>query len=180
VSTPEHELPPLKEGYEDEFGPIDPEVYQAARKIWPTAVRFGEFALHDRQLVLNLMMESVANVSRSIAKGTNIEHLNGYLLRTFKHRVVRDREKRLPRSEPLSEIPDAVASVVADLDRKILTREIFARLDHREREIFQLRMMDYSFEEIGRILDLNNTAVRTRWYRLMRRLRETLAASDNP
>ena len=99
MSTSEHELPPLKEGYEDEFGPIDPEVYQAARKIWPTAVRFGEFALHDRQL---------------------------------------------------------------------------------GREIFQLRMMDYSFEEIGRILDLNNTAVRTRWYRLMRRLRETLAASDNP
>jgi len=179
VSTPE-QLPPLTEGYKDEFGPIDPQVYQAAREIWPRAVRFGEFALHDRSLVFNLMMKAVADVSKSIAKGTYIEHLNGYLFRTFKHRVVKEREKRLPRSEPLSEESEAVVSVLVDLDRKILAREIFARLDQRNREIVQLRMMDYSFEEIARILGLNNNVVRTRWYRLMGRLRANLKDSNIP
>lgn len=96
MSTPEHELPPLQEGYEDEFGRIDPEVYQAAGAIWPAAANFGEFALHDRGLASNLMMKAAARVSETIASGKSIENLKGYLLITFKRLVAREREKTLP------------------------------------------------------------------------------------
>ena len=183
MSTPEHELPPLpplKEGYEDEFGQIDPQVYQAATETWPKAVRFGLFALHDEDLAFNLMIKAVANVSRSIAEGTIIKHLNSYLLTTFKHLVIAERAKGLSRSEPLSEAPEAATDIVADLDRMILAREIFSRLDNRDRTAIQLWMMGFSSEEIARILDLNPATVRQRLGRLKIRLRKSLAHTDTP
>jgi len=174
VSTPE-QLPPLSEGYQDEFGSIDPEVYQAARKIWPVAVSFGEFALHDRSLVSNLMMRAAANVSKAMATGKNIKYLNSYLLTTFKRLVVREREQTLPRSYPLSEAPEAVEDVVADLDRKILAREIFVHLNNQERTTVHLWMMSYTDEQIAQLLDLNPATVRQRISRLITRLRKTFA-----
>jgi DNA-directed RNA polymerase specialized sigma24 family protein len=177
VSTPENELPPLKEGYEDEFGPIDPQVYQAAREIWPKAVTFGEFSLRDRSLVFNLMMKAAANVSRSMATG-RIQYLHAYLLKTFKRLVVEEREKRLPRSEALSEVPDAVTSVVADLDRKILLREIFAHLNHVDREVVELWMIGHSYERIAQILNLKPHTVGKRINRLVSRLRKTFADDE--
>lgn len=175
MSTPEHELPPLQEGYEDEFGLIDPEVYQAARAIWPAAVNFGEFALHDRNLVSNLMLKAAARVSQIIATGKSIEKLNAYLLRTFKRLVAREREKILPRSVPLSEAPEAILAVVDDLDRKVLAREIFARLNDRERSTVQMWMMGYTDEQIGQLLDLDPRAVRKRISRFIARSRKTVA-----
>ena len=173
MSTPEHEWPPLQEGYEDEFGRIDPEVYQAAGVIWPAAVNFGEFALHDEDLAFNLMMKAAANVSRIITTGHKIEYLNAYLLTTFKRLVVHEREKTLPRSYPLSDAPEAVADVVADLDRKILAREVFARLNDRERSMVQLWMMGYTNAEIGQLIDIDPTTVRKRISRLIPRLKKT-------
>lgn len=179
MSTPE-QLPPLSAGYQDEFGPINPEVYQAARKIWPRAISFGEFALHDRSLASNLLMKAAANVSKAIATGTYIKYLNSYLLTTFKRLVVREREETLPRSYPLSEAPEVVEDVVADLDRKILAREIFAQLDNRERTTVQLWMMSYTDEQIAQLLDLNPATVRQRISRLIMRLRKTFADTEIP
>lgn len=175
MSTPEHELPPLQEGYEDEFGRIDPEVYQAASAIWPAAANFGEFALHDRGLASNLMMKAAARVSETIASGKSIENLRGYLLRTFKRLVAREREKTLPRTVPLSEAPDAILAVVDDLDRKVLAREIFARLNDRERSTVEMWMMGYTDAQIAQILDLDSTAVRKRISRFIARTRKTVA-----
>ena len=180
MSTPEHELPSLKEGYEDEFGPIDPAVYQAAREIWHKAVTFGEFALHDRSLVFNLMMKATADVSRLTFEGRNIEYLNAYLLKTFKRLVVDEREKRLRRAAPLSEVPKVAEDVIADLDRKVLVREIFTQLSNIDRQILWHWMRDYTFEEIAELLELKPPAVRKRMERLKARLIKTFANSDIP
>jgi len=79
--------PALDSGYEDEFGPIDLEVYQAAGEIWPNAAVFGEFALQDRDEAFSLMLKAVASVSSMIASGTHIEHLKRYLNTTYKNLV---------------------------------------------------------------------------------------------
>lgn len=180
MSTPGNKLPPLKEGFEDEFGPIDAKVYQAAGEIWPKAVTFGEFALHDRSLVFNLMMKATADVSKAIAKGGNIKYLDAYLLRTFKRLVVHEREKTLPRSEPLSEAPEAIQNIVADLDRKILAQEVFTHLNNIDRAVLWDWMRDYSYQEIAERLKLKPPAVRKRLERLIARLRNIFANSGTP
>ncbi len=177
MSTPE-QLPQLTEGYNDEFGPIDPHVYQAARAIWPRAVRFGEFALHDRSLVFNLMMKAAATVSRLIFEGKSIEHLKAYLRKTFDRLVVEEREKTLPRSEPLTNAPEAVENIVADLERKILVRELFINVSNIDRSIIWYWMRGYSDEEIAIDLGRTRTAIQKRRERLIARLKNTFANTD--
>ena len=174
MSTPE-QLPPLVEGYEDEFGPIDPVVYQAARKIWPRAVVFGEFALHDRSLVYNLMLKAAADVSKLIFEGRSIEHLKAYLRTTFKRLVVNEREKTLPRSEPLSDALEAVEDIVADLDRKILVRELLTNLNNYDRTLLWYWMTGVSDEEIALRLGRTRSAVQKRRERLIAQLKNTFA-----
>jgi len=47
VATSQTEWPSLDSSYEDEYGPIDLRVYEAAKEIWPAAEAFGTFALLD-------------------------------------------------------------------------------------------------------------------------------------
>lgn len=178
MSTPE-QLPPLKEDYKDEYGPIDAEVYQAAGEIWPRAVKFGEFALHDRQLVFDLMMKAVADVSRSIARGGEIKYLNAYLLTTFKRLVVHEREKTLARSDTLSEASEASANIVADLDRKLLALELFRDLKIIDRLVLWDWMRGYTHDEIAKRQALKPAAVGKRLERIMERLKNSFANTDS-
>jgi len=177
VSTPAHEWPALEAGYEDQFGPIDPEVYEAAGAIWPKAAKFGEFALQDRSLAFNLMLKAVASVSSSIAAGRNVEHLKAYLLRSYKNLVVTEREKLLKESIPEFS-QDSVMDIVTDLERKILLREMFTHMSTAERTLVYHSMMGYSYEEIANLLGLNPATVRQRMHRLTERLRKTIDFED--
>lgn len=166
------------EGYYDEFGPIHPAVYQAAREIWPRAVNFGEFALHDRSLVSNLLMKAAANVSKLIFEGRNIEYLNAYLLKTFKRLVVEERDKTLSRAASFPEARKTVTDIVADLDRKILAREVFTHLNDDDRAVVLGWMLGYSHREIAVILGLKPATVRQRTHRAIALLRKTFENAD--
>jgi len=178
VSTLHDKWPSLEAGYQDQYGPIDPKVYQAAGAIWPKAATFGEFALHDRSMVFSLMLKAVANVSSAIATGQNVENLNAYLLKSFKNLVVFERAKALGRTVSLSEVQEVAVDVIADLERKILLREIFTHLNNEQRTLVLYSMMGYSFEEIALRLELTPATVRQRMHRLTERLRKTFENSD--
>jgi hypothetical protein len=168
------------EGYKDEFGPIDPMVYLAAREIWRRAVRFGEFALHDRGLVFNLMMKAAADVSRLTLEGRRIQYLKGYLRKTFERLVVEEREKTLPRSEPLTIAPEAVANIIDDLHRKILVRELFTNLSNYDRTLLWYWMTGLSDKETASRLGRTQRAVQKQRERLIARLKTAFANTDAP
>lgn len=176
--------PALDSGYEDEFGPIDLEVYQAAGEIWLQAAVFGEFALQDRDEAFSLMLKAVARVSAVIASGTEIRRLKPYLLTTYKNLVAKEQARRLKREQPIPEFETElgehlVAEIAADLDRKILLREAFRPTTAEDRNLASLVMLGHSFTEIGEELGVDPATLRQRWNRLMMRIRKKVASREH-
>jgi len=179
VTTSVPEWPALDSGYEDQFGPIDPIVYQAAGEIWPQAAVFGEFSLQDPNEAFHLMLKAVARVSAAIASGAKVEHLKAYLLATYKHLVGNEHARRLRREQPIPESESEfgehlVVDIVADLDRKILLREAFRQMNAEDRNLSYLLMLGYTSSEIAQELGLQPAAVRQRVHRLTLRLRKVM------
>jgi RNA polymerase sigma factor (sigma-70 family) len=176
--------PALDSNYQDEFGPIDLKVYQAAGEIWREAAIFGEFTLHDQDEAFSLMLKAVANVTSVIASGARIERLKPYLMKTYKRLVAKEHERRLKREQPISDSDSEVeeqlvAEIVEDLDHKILLREAFRHMKAEERDLSYLVMMGNTFEEIAELEGLEPAAVRQRWKRLRAKIRYKVAREDN-
>jgi len=170
------EFPPLDSGYEDNYGPISLDVYEAARAIWPEARDFGIFVLHDEAAAFNAMMQASARVSdRMTSEGPPIENIQSYLLRTYKN-LVAGKRKKLSREQPLNDFDESFAEeVVADLERKILLRELFRHMNNDERTLSQYLMFGYTYKEIAAAMEEDPDVLRKRFSRLKKKIREALS-----
>lgn len=178
MSTSRTEFPALDSCYKDEYGAIDLKVYEAARNIWPAAEIFGEFALHDHDAAFNSMLQAAAKVTARIAAGgQEIENIKPYLFQTYKHLVASEKAKRLRRAQPLTDSDESLAvDIVADLERKIMLRELFSRMNQDERALSQYLMFGYTYKEIARETGTPADALRKRFSRLRNKI-ETILAS---
>jgi len=178
VATSQTEFPALDSRYEDEYGPIDLKVYDAARAIWPAAETFGTFALQDQAVAFNFMLQAAAKVTARIASGgPEIQNLGNYLFRTYKHLIAQERVKRLQRAQPLSGFEQSpVVEIAEDLERKIMLRELFSRMSETERTLSEYLMLGYTYEEIAKQMDTTAEALRARFGRLKHRLQSILTA----
>lgn len=172
MATKQKEWPALDSSYTDVYGPIDIMVYDAAQEIWPRARAFGEFALQDADAAFSLMLKAVAAVSARLNSPDQpeISLLKPYLFRTYKNLVAAEKSERM-RVQSLDELDKSSAvDLVADLERKILLRELFSRMSEEERNICTYVMFGYRHNEIADILGMTPDAVRQKYSRLIRKL----------
>jgi DNA-directed RNA polymerase specialized sigma24 family protein len=164
----------------DEYGPIDLEVYDAARDIWPAAQGFGEFALQDHDAAFNHMLNAAAKVTARLASGgEKIVNLKSYLFQTYKHLVGQEKANRIKREQPLDESDKSlVVDIVKALERKILLRELFRRMSEEERTLSQFIMFGYTYAEIAEKMETTPDALRSRFTRLKRKLDQIFTPSN--
>jgi RNA polymerase sigma factor (sigma-70 family) len=174
MSSSQNEWPALVDCYEDQYGPIDLEVYEMAREIWPSARVFAQFALKDVDAGSNLMFRAAAKVTARInSEGPPVENLKAYLYQTYKHLVTKQKIQRLSREHPLSDASDSlIIDTAADLERKILLRELFRQMSEPERELSVYLMFGYTYKEIAEKLGKTEDELRKRFSRLKEKLEE--------
>jgi len=183
---PDNSWPPLgDDGYSDEYGRIEPEIYETARRIWPEAERFAVSTLHDGAAGRTLLIRAAANVSRAYARRPGgIDSLKAYLFTAFKHLVLAELKKVRLHQELLAQSRLPAASLIntaaEELDKKILVEQLMQAMDEWTREVFELLVIGYSFEEIGGRLSMLGASVRNRYNNSIRVLIRRLHDDDRP
>ena len=181
ANKPEIAWPNLDESYVDAFGPIDVAVYDVARNIWPAVIPSILGTLRDMHAGQTIMMKAVALVSRKLGEDPQrITSVHGYLYRTF---------MRLLREEAETEGKHAELNrtmlVGAEANTKqsdsavyevILIHQILDRADAWTREVFQLRLLGHTYEEIAAHFGMKSNHVRSEASKELRRLVKVIAA----
>lgn len=165
--------PKLNEAYADEFGQIEPEVYHVAGELWPQAAAHLSGTLRDHAAGLRLMLKAAALISRvRREQPDHIQDLPAYLWRTFE-RMVQAELKRARRQQPLDPALETAAqrAPAAALDDQILIEELLRRLSPSARLLFELRLLDYEFEEIAHLLGKRPNVLRSRFSKEIKKLR---------
>lgn len=179
--------PTLAEPYDDEFGAVDPMVFEAAGRVWPQAEHYARRVLRDGSAGFPLMMRAVATVSRVRADpGAGVRYLDAYLLTTYRRFVLAEASKESGRKDLLS----AHAAHAADwfesthgfdgVDRRVLIRQLTHRMDPWTRRVFALLLQGYSFDDIGRLHGRSPQGARNRFRDSLRRLRRQIERRGAP
>lgn len=168
--------PPLEaDGYWDEYGKIEPEIYEAARGLWPEAENFALATLRDAALGMTLLMKAAANVSRAYSsRPDEIVNLKAYLFKAFKYLVLAELRKIRLHQDLTTQIDLAASGSLQasaeDIDKKILIEQLMAVMDDWTREVFELLVLGYTFDEIGRERRMLGASVRNRFNRRIKEL----------
>jgi DNA-directed RNA polymerase specialized sigma24 family protein len=159
--------PLLNEHYEDEFGPIAPEVYAVAGALWPRAERFAMRTLRDDAAGITLLLRASALVSRHRARGGVTQNLSAYLFQTFRRLTLAELDKEKGRrrleEERYGGSSDADDEALLRVEQLILLQQIRDRMDPWTLQVFEWRVLGHSFDEIGWKLNRNGNAVRNRF-----------------
>lgn len=168
--------PEIKEGYRDEFGPIDPDVYKFAADVWPLAESPSFRNLIDAE---HLLIKAVAVVSRvSAGQPGKLSNLKGYLYRTFS-RLLLEQLRKQQRHEPLEDALLNHAEALTtrsddDIGRTLLVHEIMNRADSWTKEIFWALIQGYSIEELAGIKNVKANVIRSKLSKNLSRLRKQI------
>jgi len=174
----------ISETYLDEFGPIEPEVYNEAKRLWPQAEQLARRLLGDTGVDWTFMIKSAALVTQAWNKNTiKIRNLGAYLFQTYKRLILAELEKinGHRRSEvDLAHMKEPEISEQSDaIDQKILISQIASRLDSWTKAVFEYRILGYKFKEIGKFLGKNGHAVENTFNKRLKQLRKQIE-SERP
>jgi DNA-directed RNA polymerase specialized sigma24 family protein len=165
--------PSLDEGYTDEFGVICPEVYHAAGELWPQAEGFVYSRLRDCPAGMRLMFKAAATVSRKRREQPDqIRDIKAYLWTTFKHFISDEVEKenRYQPLEPERQPVNGAGGPSVTLDDQILIEEVMAQMDSWTREVFELRVLGYQFEDIAQMFKMRPDLLRSKFHKEIKKL----------
>jgi DNA-directed RNA polymerase specialized sigma24 family protein len=175
--------PAIDSVYTDEYGQVDPEVYNAAGTVWPRAEQFALSVFHDQAAGLQLMVKAVGIVSRRRrASDCCISNLRSYVFQVYKHLVLAELRKLNRRRELDTRWEDRTTPVLRrddDIDRRILLEELCRRMDAWTRHVYELRVLGYTFDTIGETLGMGANHVRSEFSKRLARLRETLNETNS-
>lgn len=163
----------LEDDWVDPYGAIAREVYEAAQQHWPHWERFAVQTLGDAQTGQQLLMKACAAVTRVHREDPGrITNLAGYLEKTWKRMVLDEREKEKAHQQQHEVIAQthAVADPVAQIEEHILLQELCARMDDWTREVFELRVLGYSFEEMSPALGTSGHVIRSKFHKKLQKL----------
>jgi DNA-directed RNA polymerase specialized sigma24 family protein len=171
--------PPLDAVYNDEFGAVDPAIYDVAGELWPVAWRFTQAKLGDAALALQLMIKAVTIVSRRQAEMQGgIENPIAFLRRTFERLVLGELQKRNRRreleDERLMELLPHAEDTAQNLDNKILIEQLYLHMDEWMKKAFELRVLEYSFEEMEAVFGMKANLIRSKYSKELKRLRRQI------
>jgi hypothetical protein len=169
--------PPLADGYNEEFGWVDPEVYRAAGEVWSGA---GESLalklLQDEAAGLMFMCKAAALVTRRRAEGGSIDNLPGYVFQTYRRLLLAELETRnahrLREQEALDSRDLSWMDGLGpeDVEENILIEQLMGLMDEWTREVFELLALGHSFEFIARAHGTHSNLVRSKFHKQMKRL----------
>ncbi len=167
------ELPNPNESYADEFGMIAPEVYGAAGELWPQARNFSLNQLGDTATGQRLLFKAAAQVSRQLL-GTHesIQNLKSYLWLSFR-RLVLEESKRTQRQHSADdELGKLEIREAKNIDDQILWQELLQQMSPQTRQLFQLRALGHSYEEIARLMGKRANVLRAKLDKEIKKLRK--------
>jgi DNA-directed RNA polymerase specialized sigma24 family protein len=169
--------PSLDESYTDEFGEICPEVYQAAGELWPQAENFIHSKLHDPAAGMRLMFKAAAAVSRKLQEQPDqVRNLKAYLWTSFKHEIydAAEKENRYQPLLPEQQPENGVYIQSETLNDHILIVEVMAHMDSWTRTVFELRVLGYEFDDIGKMLKMRSNLLRSKFHKEIKKLSHKL------
>lgn len=174
--------------YTDEFGPISPNLYAAAGRIWRQSQDYAARVLpgSDQARTSTLLLKAAAQVTRACdAKAHQINDLDAYLFQTFKRVILAEFEKdtnRL-RFETEAHFNAEWHAQATNVERRILLDELVTAMDVWTRSVFEWLTLDYSFEEIAQHQGMNPKAMRNKYNRrlltLMKHIKGQASNKDN-
>lgn len=167
----------LEIGYTDEFGPIAPDIYEAAGRIWRRAQDYAARVLRDDARARTLLLKAAAQVTRARdERAHQINELDGYLLQTFRRVVLAELEKddNRRRSESDAGFQAEWHAQASNVERRILLEEIVGLMDEWTRSVFEWLTLDYTFDEIARHLGMNTKVLRNKYNRRVNALIDEL------
>lgn len=178
------DFPPIEAAYKDEFGEVDPEVYQTAKEIWSPAKSFALRLFHDSHRGLDLLLKAVVKVSRA-RKTVEINNLKGYLFLTYKRLVLAELEKENGHRRILAEHYDTDGFNTKpedDLNKKILINELRRRMDDWMREVFDFLSLGYNYEDLvpryGKAANIIRSKYSKKTAKLARRINDDIKDFD--
>jgi hypothetical protein len=163
---------------------IAPTVLAAAEEIFPRAFEHGLKLLGDPAVVVTVLEEVAANVSRAVAakdppgEPAPIRDLPGYIFRGFLRHVNRLKRKQLALIGLSEASRDSTtprwADPSRDFENKILVDECLTQCDSVVQDMFWRRMRGFSWEEIGKVYDVSAHTAEARFSAALRRARARL------
>ena len=168
--------PEIHEAYEDEFGPIDPDVYKFAAEVWPLA---GSPSFRNVIDTDRLLFKAVAMVSRiCVEQPDKVSNLKGYLYKTFS-RLLLEQLRKQQRHEQLDNVLlDHVEALTTrseeDIAQMILVDEIMTRADDWTRETFWALVQGYTLEELAEIKHAKANFIRSKLSKNLSRIRKQI------
>jgi DNA-directed RNA polymerase specialized sigma24 family protein len=171
--------PEFATGYQDEWGAVAPEVYQAAESLREQAEGYARAALGAEADGRTLLAKAAASVTRALEdRHEQIANLEAYLFQAYRRLVLAEAEKERARARILAErAGDASQNghdAPAELDQSILIEQLRRRMNQRTRMVFDLLALGHTFEEIGLILGKSSRAVRNNYYEQVARLKQEI------
>jgi DNA-directed RNA polymerase specialized sigma24 family protein len=166
----------LETSYTDEFGPIAPDVYASAGRLWRQAQAFTSRTLASDggpERASTLLLKAAAQVTSSRDEKTHqIHQLDGYLFKTFKRVVLAElaKDENRRRYETEAWLGSELGGMIENVERRILLEELVAAMDGWTREVFQLLTLGYSLKEIGRHVRMSERAVSNKYHRRIKSL----------
>lgn len=173
--------PNLDEGYTDEFGVIDPEVYQAAGELWQRARQQAIHTLGDEQTGHTLLLKAAAQVTQHWhERPAEIGHLKGYLFRTFKHLLwaeCKQGQRRHAQSGQTMEEPlTSPFASIEQIDNYLAIQQAKRKMDAWTRNVFELLQLGHTYEEIAAMLNTRAVLVRVKFHKRFKKLCRQLQA----
>jgi len=185
IPSNQHRIPPFWiRPADDRQRSVDPRVHEFARRLWPWAFRHAERELHDGPIAAETLVAVAIDVSARLQTAPEVgRNLNGYLITAFRHCVQsrRAREHRFHLEGLASELeknhrlrsPDSTAVLEGRLMIDLLT----TLLSHEVTHTLHLRMLGFSWKEVGSVLRISAKKAKSRYYYGLGKAHEELTKS---
>jgi DNA-directed RNA polymerase specialized sigma24 family protein len=150
--------------------PISPAVHLAAHQVWPIVLREVQRRCGDEIEAADIIEEAMLQTSvylEQLGSAGPVKNMPGLVL-TIARRLVRRRSRKWPRflrMECENRPGLSVAYWEEQANRAILVSELVSCLSEEAVRILELRMAEYSWAAIARLLNTTVPAVKNRFWR---------------
>ena len=182
---PSERLPPFWIFAKDSRGrPLDPRVKEVAEHLWRYAYRLVDAELHDPASAAQIVEKVAGEVSSRLQDQPGIDgNLRGYFMTAFRRRVRHQsmRESRVAYEGLVRELelnhhltgPDFEEMI----EQSLCLEVIMDLLPHEARHMLHLRMLEFSWKEIGQRFGISAKQARSRFYYELEKVHSKLLQS---
>ncbi len=143
-----------------------------SRKLYSTAF----YMLGRREDAEDIVMETVTDAFAQIASLREPAAFEGWIFRILTNKIRKRRKSYITEDVELNE---EISGTSTDQDERAALWSAIGKLSRREREIIVLDILDgYSSDEIGSILGMNPSTVRSKKQRALIKLKKVLSDAE--